>query len=152
MFQELAKQAYAKKVTKNEQARQETNRRDIKRILDDTLQLFAELKIDHSKAMFDETSGVAVLDGVRFLGRRMYGKCPKCGEDALSDGLWGLENIGQMLTTFEPNNDHIFYQCPKRHDSDIEAHPIGESTSTSQVLADALVSFLRDHGYEHIDF
>lgn len=148
MFQDLAKAAYAEDLVENEQAQQETKRRDIKRSLDDTLQLFTGLKIDHSKAVFDETTGTVTLDGVRFQGRQMYGKCPKCNEDALSSRLWSLEYIGQMLTTFEPANDHTFYQCPKRYDSDTETHPVGESTSTGQVLANALVAFLRDHGHD----
>lgn len=149
MFQELAKQAYAEELAETEQAQQETKRRDIQARIKETIEMLEKMKVKHDAAQFNETTGVVTLDDVRFLGRRMYGKCPKCGEDTLSTKLWSLEYIGQMLTTFEPDNDHTFYQCSKRHDDGMEAQPVeNESASTGKVLADALMSFLRDHGYD----
>jgi hypothetical protein len=153
MFQDLAIQAYAEQVIENDQAQQESKRRDIKAHIKKTIELFDAMQVKHDAAQFDETTGVVTLDGVRFLGCRVYGKCPKCNGDALSSPVWSLGHIGRMLTDFEPDNDHAFYQCPKRYDSEIAVHPAENvSTSTAQVLADALAAFMRDHGYQHIDF
>lgn len=152
MFQELAKAAYLQLVAENENARVQSERRNAKRLIEAAINMLDDWGVDTSTAIVDEATGVVELDGARFRGRALLGECQKCGEEVESDAIHNLARCGELLTKFEPEFDHLQFSCPKRYDSDLEAQPVGESTSTGQVLADALVAFLRDHGHNDAPF
>lgn len=141
MFRELAKQAHEKFIAENEQAHQEDKRRVAKESIDETMAMLKDFGADLDHATFDEVSGIVEIDGVRFQGRYMLGKCPHCGQEELSSSIWSLERIGQLLTNFEVDNGH-YWECPERPDRNEDQ---AKAESVSKRLADALQSFLNTY-------
>lgn len=138
-FQDLAKAAHLQQVADDEDRRVQSERSLAKRRIEMALGLFKEMGIKHDSATIDETLGIVTLDGVRFRGREIYGKCPRCGQEVLSERVDSLHDIGALLVKFQPSFNHEQYECLKLKDQS------QFSVSTGKVLADALIAFLRDH-------
>ena len=122
--------------------RREDERKQIDRCITKTLEFFRKNHLDVERAVINRETGVVELDGIRMNGLCLIGTCPHCGQEAFSNPLYSLYDIGRELETFEPKSDHRLYECPAFQRQDAE--PV--QPSVEQKLADALADFLYKYG------
>ena len=86
-FAELAKQEYQAVLAENEEARRESERKQIERYIAKTLEFFKKNQLDAERAVINRETAVVELDGIRMSGLCLVGVCPDCGQETLSEPL-----------------------------------------------------------------